>query len=1401
MEAIADKVIGLLGHLASQELELICNFQDDLESMTSMVTAIKALLLDAETKATKSHLINDWLHKLKDVLLDAEDLLDAYLADELAREVMTKGKMAKEVRIFFSKSNQIVCAHKMGRKIRAIRKKLHEIYYEKNLLMLHESSSSTSNESHEWRRTDPFVSEQSVIGIDEERKHLVSTLLNPDVKSDVSVVPIVGIGGSGKTTLAQLVYNDVSGKNHFELMVWVCVSDETHALSINTLAQKIIDKLPTSAQTHQPVETLSRKVEGKRFLLVLDDVWNIKDQGEWIQLQNMFRGGRKGSMIIVTTRSMEVANTMGTDPPCHLKGLDEDKSWELLCRVAFKGGKEPDDQELVGIGKDIVRKCAGVPLAIITIGSVLFRKGLEVSEWSYIKDQELANIGHDDNKNNKILSILKLSYDHLPSHLKNCFAFCSLFPKDYTIERKVLIQMWIAEGFIQPLGTNRVLEDVGKEYFMQLLSRCLFQDVTRDSLGEIVQCKMHDLIHDLALSITKNECYIVKSERIEEENIGDGIRHLSSHFDGAWEFQFGNVKTKRVRTILFPKGQCYFIRSCSPSIFLNPIFQSTTLLPKHLRVLVLTNGRLEIPESIGYLKHLRYLDLSGNSKLKKLPQGITKVHNLLSLRLNGCKNLIQLPRDMNTLTLTTFVVDERNGGGARISELRDLISLRGGLTIGNLKRQRSNIEEVKSLKFLLRMKYLERLSLTWSLFPLDEGFSEEVEHNDEIILEALKPPHTIKILTIAGFQGKCLLEWIGSLTSLQELSLDYCTFLTSLPESIGSLTSLQRLRLKICFELTSLPESIGSLTSLKEINLFTCPSLASLSESIGSLTSLQQLSLDLGYALESLPESIGSLTSLQQLSLEGCTYLSSLPESIGSLTSLQELRLNCTSLASLPESIGSLTSLQQLRLNDCTTLASLPESIGSLTSLQQLRLWLHYFDITSRVYWKSHIIATTMAHQLLCFESIGSLTSLQQLHLYDCTALTSLPESIGSLTSLQELKLFTCPSLASLPESIGSLTSLQELSLHNYTSLASLPESIGSLTSLQKLTHNGTSSPSLPESIGSLTSLQQLSLNGYTALTSLPESIGNLTSLQELSLNYCTSLTSLPESIGSLTSLQKLRLDKCTSLTSLPESIGCLTSLQKLSLDKCTSLASLPESIGSLTSLQELSLNNCTSLTSLPESIGCLTSLQQLSLGSCTSLASLPESIENLRDEYLKIRSSHVCVKEKIFRGKYLSKSIGSLTSLKKLRLIGCTSLASLPESIGSLTSLQELDLYNCSALASLPESIGSLTSLQELRLNYCNSFSSLPESIIGSLTSLQKLHLDGLTSLASLPESIGSLTSLQELDLYNCSALASLPESIGSLTSLQKLHITSCTSLTSLPESIESLTSLQKLSLDNCTS
>ena len=354
MEFIAEKVIGLLGSVASQELELITNFQDDVKSMESMFSAIKAVLHDAEKKAISNDQIKDWLKKLKVLLLDLEDLLDAYSADELAREVMTigKSKVGKELRIFFSKSNRTVCAAKMGREIKAFNRKLVRISNEMKALPLSEIS-SIDESYHEWRQTHSFVREEDVVGREAEKKSLVNAILDSKVANDsITVAAIVGFGGLGKTMLAQQVYNDKAIEKHFDLMKWVCVADEStdNKFSIMRVAQSIIGKkkyssemdemvqvLRNTMEMEEVVHVLRNTIEGKRFLLVLDDVWN-EDREKWLELESLLRGGGKGSVIIVTTRSEKVAQIMGTHsfPHISLTSLDEKNSWELFRRVAFR---------------------------------------------------------------------------------------------------------------------------------------------------------------------------------------------------------------------------------------------------------------------------------------------------------------------------------------------------------------------------------------------------------------------------------------------------------------------------------------------------------------------------------------------------------------------------------------------------------------------------------------------------------------------------------------------------------------------------------------------------------------------------------------------------------------------------------------------------------------------------------------------------------------------------------------------------------------------------------------------------------------------------------------------------------------------------------------------------------
>jgi hypothetical protein len=262
----------------------------------------------------------------------------------------------------------------MGHRIKTIRERLDNIATDQKNFGFIERSIGTKFEHRKREDTHSFVHEKEVIGREDDRKAIKELLLYCDVKQNVSIIPIVGIGGLGKTTLAKYVYNDKEVKKHFELRVWVCVSDP---FDVKTIVQKIvecaIERRPESLVIDLLQRQLREKIDGKRYLLVLDDVWN-ENRDTWLSLETLLLGGLKGSKVLITTRSTKVAEITGTMSSYLLGGLSESNSWDLLKRMAFKDGKEPKNPKLVEIGREIIKKCAQVPLAIRSIGSLLYFK-------------------------------------------------------------------------------------------------------------------------------------------------------------------------------------------------------------------------------------------------------------------------------------------------------------------------------------------------------------------------------------------------------------------------------------------------------------------------------------------------------------------------------------------------------------------------------------------------------------------------------------------------------------------------------------------------------------------------------------------------------------------------------------------------------------------------------------------------------------------------------------------------------------------------------------------------------------------------------------------------------------------------------------------------------------------
>ncbi|XP_060667773.1 disease resistance protein RGA2-like [Ziziphus jujuba] len=363
MEAIMEAVVssiaeGIVRRLASeavQEIALLWGVNEERIGLQETISTIKAVLTDAEKKQIHSDQVKTWLSRLEDVVCEADDLVDGISTEALRRQVMTSNTpIAKQVCTFFSTSNQLVFRHKMSHKIESLKKKLAVIRDDRQFRLEEHHGEAQAMYNRAVRDTHSFVSEgEVVVGREGDRMKILQLLL--DTKShheNVSVVNIVGHGGLGKTTLARLVFNDEKVEKHFDLKMWVCVSDAD--FDVGLLVQKIIKSISNEKVENCEMEllqkSLRKKISGKRYLLVLDDLWN-ENRELWLKLKDLLLNGIDGSRIIVTTRSMVVARiTKTTLEPYLLGNLDDDESWSLFKKMAFTEGQEPNNSNIIQIG-------------------------------------------------------------------------------------------------------------------------------------------------------------------------------------------------------------------------------------------------------------------------------------------------------------------------------------------------------------------------------------------------------------------------------------------------------------------------------------------------------------------------------------------------------------------------------------------------------------------------------------------------------------------------------------------------------------------------------------------------------------------------------------------------------------------------------------------------------------------------------------------------------------------------------------------------------------------------------------------------------------------------------------------------------------------------------------------
>ena len=451
--ALSAVIDALFGKLSDDLLKTFRkeNFDADLKKWKRMLLKIQAVLDDAEEKQVTNGSVKIWLDELEDLAYDVDDILDEFATEALRRELdpEPKSKMQKVLDGYVGSNRDFVKL--MRSKIEGIDRRLQEIVEEKKDLELRENTGGRTLTKTSRPPSTSLVNESRTYGRDEDKKEIVKLLLESS-DAQLSVIPIVGMGGLGKTTLAQLVYKDDEVSRHFELKAWVCVSEDFDNLR---LTKEILHSF-TSESCHDNNNLdslqgkLKEKLSGKKFLLILDDVWN-ENYELWTELRKPFEYGVKGSTIVVTTRNDGVSSIMGTNPPYKLKELSRDACLRVFTHHALDTTDFSEYPELEKYGHKIVDRCKGAPLAAKALGGLLRTKH-DPYEWEDVLNSKIWDISEDKSI---IFSCLKLSYNYLPSHLKRCFAYCSLFSKDNKFKKKELVLLWIAEGLVQKKKKKR----------------------------------------------------------------------------------------------------------------------------------------------------------------------------------------------------------------------------------------------------------------------------------------------------------------------------------------------------------------------------------------------------------------------------------------------------------------------------------------------------------------------------------------------------------------------------------------------------------------------------------------------------------------------------------------------------------------------------------------------------------------------------------------------------------------------------------------------------------------------------------------------------------------------------------------------------------------------------------
>ncbi|XP_052107391.1 disease resistance protein RPM1 isoform X2 [Arachis duranensis] len=880
-----DSLIMKLARLLNEEVTLLRDVRTKVEGVRDELCLIQAYLKDADAKAdtadTSSHAVKVWVNQLRRASFRIEDAVDFYIIKLAPHPSQRRGMLCKFCLVITS----VVPRHRITSEIVNVTASIRKLYEDKQALGLSPSSEQNVAERirYDLRMGSHFIRDDELVGVDYAKNLLIDWLIHGEARR--TIISVVGEGGLGKTAIVRNLYN--KHKEDFDCYAWITVSHSFKEEHLQTIMQTLYEndgkKYPVEGIREKEVDkcNLTQKLrdylQGKSYMIVFDDVWEINF---WECMEFALPADTNiRSRIIITTRDRGIAEFCQRSAPVHiheLKPLPADDALKLFLLKTFQFDHHGCPQDLNDLSQRFVKRCKGVPLAIVVISGLLSTKKKTVSEWQKVYDSLRSKFSTDPHLRSFYLVLLE-SYHDLPYHLRLCLLYFGLFPQDYSVKCSTLIRLWVAEGFVNEneMFGDQTLEEAAEDYLAELIRRSLVKVSNVFVNGKVKSCRVHDLMHDFIVRKCEelNFCQVVSKQQF---GFHEWTRRISIQNIDKSAFIGNDQSFVRVRSCL----SCG-IEELSESV-VKSLFSGFNLLV----TLGLEDFPLDhLPEVVGNLLNLKYLSLR-KTKIKTIPKSIGKLQKLQTLNLRDTQ-VLELPMEINKLVKLRHLLSYSFGSKEHWQHLLGF-RLNGG--IGGLTD-------------------LQSLAMVDTSTANGDGIIREMEN-----MINMKKLGIVELSEVNGSSVCNAIKNMPNLCSLSIKAAENCGFLV-LQAIVDPPANLQRLYLN--GPLQRLPEWIPKLKHLIKLRLIGSRLAEDPLPKLEGLPELLELHLDHYCESEEVHFKCGWFEKLKELTLQRMNTLRTLKIDKGALPKLEVLRLgSCPQIIEGADAIQNLEALKNLYLID-----------------------------------------------------------------------------------------------------------------------------------------------------------------------------------------------------------------------------------------------------------------------------------------------------------------------------------------------------------------------------------------------------------------------------------------------------------------------------------------------------